>query len=75
MGVRHQSTGEQFLEAQRGLHIPSRVENLKMLSGPTPELVTSGRRLMTLMIESKLLHAAVDIEAVLAPQPLASMVQ
>lgn len=75
MGIRQQTTGEQFLEAQRGLHIPSRVENLKMLGGPTPELVGSGRRLMTLMLEAKLLRAGVDIEGVLAPQPLASMLR
>ena len=38
MGIRQQTTGEQFLEAQQGLHIPSRDENLKMLGGATPEL-------------------------------------
>lgn len=73
MGVRQQTTGEQFLEAQRGLHIPSHAENLKMLGGPTPELVTSGRRLMALMLEANLLRASVDVERVLAPQPLANL--
>ena len=29
MGIRQQTTGEQFLEAQQGLHIPSREENLQ----------------------------------------------
>jgi NitT/TauT family transport system substrate-binding protein len=70
MGIRQQTTGEQFLEAQRGLHIPSREENIKMLSGPAPELATTGRRLMTLMVDAKLLRAKVDIEGVLAPAPL-----
>ena len=62
MGIRQQTTGEQFLEALKGLHIPSREENLKMLGGPTPELAVTGRRLMALMVEAKLLRAGVDIE-------------
>jgi hypothetical protein len=44
-----------------------------MLGGTNPELVASGRRLMDLMVESKLLRAKVDIESVLAPGPLASL--
>jgi NitT/TauT family transport system substrate-binding protein len=70
MGIRQQSTGEQFLEGLRGLHIPSREENLKMLGGATPELAVTGRRLMSLMLESKLLRADFPIETVIAPGPL-----
>jgi NitT/TauT family transport system substrate-binding protein len=73
MGIRQQTTGEQFLEALKGLHIPSRDENLRMLGGPTPELSVSGRRLMTLMVEAKLLRAELDIQSVFAPGPLAEM--
>ena len=73
MGVRQQTSGEQFLEAQRGLHIPSREENLRMLGGAPPELAVTGRRLMTLMLEAKLLRAPTDIERVLAPEPLARL--
>ena len=73
MGIRQQTTGEQFLEAQKGLHVPTREENLKMLGGPTPELAVSGRRLMALMVDAKLLRAGLDIEGVLAPAPLAAM--
>ena len=73
MGIRQQTTGEQFLEAQKGLHVPSRDENLKMLSGKTPELVVAGRRLMTLMVDAKLLRAELDIEGLLAPGPLANL--
>ena len=73
MGIRQQTTGEQFLEALRGLHIPSREENLRMLGGPAPELAVTGRRLMVLMLEAKLLRAGVDIEAILAPGPLADL--
>jgi NitT/TauT family transport system substrate-binding protein len=73
MGIRQQTSGEQFLEAQRGLHVPSRAENLKMLGGDRPELAVTGRRLMNLMIEAKLLRSGVEIERVLAPGPLAGL--
>ena len=70
MGIRQQTSGEQFLAAQRGLHVPSREENLRMLGGPKPELAAAGRRLMGIMLDAKLLRADVDIQSVLAPQPL-----
>ena len=70
MGIRQQTNAEQFLEAQRGLHVPTRDENMAMLGGATPALAASGRRLMTLMLEAKLLRAGVDIESLLAPGPL-----
>jgi NitT/TauT family transport system substrate-binding protein len=73
MGIRQQTSGEQFLEAQQGLHVPSREENLRMLGGATPELVVNGRRLMALMVDAKLLRAGLDIEGVLAPGPLADL--
>jgi len=73
MGIRQQTTGEQFLKALQGLHIPSREENLRMLGGASPELVASGRRLMDLMLEAKLLRTRFDIEGVLAPGPLANL--
>jgi len=73
MGIRQQTTADQFLAAQRGLHIPSREENLRMLGGSPPELVVTGRRLMSLMGDAKLLGSPVDIENVLAPGPLADL--
>jgi NitT/TauT family transport system substrate-binding protein len=73
MGIRQQTTGEQFLKALQGLHIPSRAENLRMLGGDKPELAVAGRRLMELMLEAKLLRASVEIEGLLAPSPLASL--
>jgi NitT/TauT family transport system substrate-binding protein len=73
MGVRQQRSGEQFLEAQKGLHVPSRDENLRMLGGATPELAVTGHRLMDLMLEAKLLRSSLKIETVLAPEPLASL--
>jgi NitT/TauT family transport system substrate-binding protein len=73
MGVRQQTTGAQFLAAQKGLHIPTRDENLQMLAGRTPELATTGRRLMGLMVDAKLLRKEVDIERILAPKPLADL--
>jgi len=73
MGVRQQTSGEQFLEAQKGLHIPSREENLTMLGGPHPALAVAGRRLMGLMLEAKLLRSELAIEELLAPGPLNSL--
>ena len=70
MGIRQQTTGEQFLQAQQGLQIPTRDENIRMLSGTTPGLVATGRRLMTLMVDAKLLRSSLEIESLLAPGPL-----
>jgi len=70
MGIRQQTTGEQFLEAQQGLRVPSREDNLRMLGGAIPELAVTGRRLMALMVDGKLLRTGLDIEGVLAPGPL-----
>ena len=73
MGVRQQTSGEQFLEAQKGLHVPSREENLRMLAGPAPTLAVTGRRLMALMVDAKLLRTPLAIEDVLAPGPLQAL--
>jgi len=73
MGVRQQTSAEQFLEAEKGLSWPSLEQNLRMLGGQAPELVVAGRRLMTLMLEAKLLRAKLDIESLLAPGPLAEV--
>jgi len=73
MGIRQQTTGEQFLEALGGLRIPSRDENLKMLGGSAPELAVTGHKLMDLMLEAKLLQTGLTIETVLAPGPLESV--
>jgi NitT/TauT family transport system substrate-binding protein len=70
MAVREQITAEQFLQALQGLRVPSRADNLKMLAGATPSLVVSGRQLMTLMVEAKLLRSTLEIEGLLAPVPL-----
>jgi NitT/TauT family transport system substrate-binding protein len=73
MGIRQQTSGEQFLEAQKGLHVPSRDENLKMLGGANPGLAVTGRRLKTLMLDAKLLKSDLQIEKLLAPAPLESL--
>ena len=73
MGIRQQTTADQFLQAQKGLRIPTREENLRMLAGSTPELAVTGRRLMALMVDAKLLKGSLEIEGVLAPGPLASL--
>jgi len=73
LGIRQQTTGEQFLKALQGLHIPSREENLKMIGGEKPQLAITGRRLMALMLQAKLLREGLEIEGVLAPGPLANL--
>jgi len=73
MGKRQQISGEQFLAAQKGLHVPTRDENLKMIGSNAPQLATTGGKLMTLMVDGKLLRAPVKIEEVLAPGPLQEM--
>lgn len=75
MGVRQQTGATQFLEALRGLHIPSREENLAMIGGATPALVASGQRLLSLMLEAKLLRASIDIHSLIAPGPLERFAQ
>ena len=70
MAVRQQITGEQFLQALQGLHIPTRAENLTMLAGATPSLVVSGHQLMSLMVDAKLLRNTLEIERLVAPGPL-----
>jgi NitT/TauT family transport system substrate-binding protein len=70
MAVREQITAEQFLQALRGLRFPSRAENQEMLAGATPGLVVSGRQLLALMLEEKLLRGTLEIERLLAPGPL-----
>ena len=73
MGIRQQTSGEQFLETLKGLHIPTRDENLRMLGGDKPELVVTGRRLLSLMMDAKLLTKEPAIEELLAPAPLARL--
>jgi len=73
MGIRQQTSGEQFLETLKGLHIPSRDENLRMLGGAKPELVVTGHRLLSLMLDAKLLTKEPAIEELLAPAPLAGL--
>jgi len=73
MGIRQQTSGEQFAAALGGLRIPSREENLAMIGGAKPELATTGERLMTLMVDAKLLRSNVPIEKVLAPAPMLAM--
>ena len=73
MGIRQQTSGDQFLAALRGLHIPSRAENLKLLGGAAPALAVTGRRLMALMLEARLMREELQIESVLAAEPLANL--
>lgn len=73
MGLRHQSTGEQFAETLKGVRFPSRAENLRMLAGASPAIARTGGNLMALMLEAKLLRSSLKIEELLAPGPLSSL--
>jgi hypothetical protein len=44
-----------------------------MLGGTAPELAVTGRRLLSVMLDAKLLRQGLDIESVLAPGPLAGL--
>jgi len=73
MAVREQTTGDAFSRALQGLRIPSRTDNLKMLAGYSPSLAVSGRHLMNLMVDAKLLDSTLEIDALLAPGPLGNL--
>lgn len=73
MAVREQTTGAEFLRALQGVRIPSRADNLKMLSGASPSLAISARKLMALMVDAKLLRSTLQLEGLLAPGPLQSL--
>lgn len=73
MSQREQVSAEQFLQSLRGMRIPSRSDNLKLLSGPDPALAKTGRGLMQIMLEQRLLKGAADIDALLAPAPLENL--
>ncbi len=73
MGVRQQTSGEQFLQTLKGIRIPSREDNMRMLAGEKPGLATTGSALLALMLDAKLLRAPVKIETLLAPEPLAGL--
>jgi NitT/TauT family transport system substrate-binding protein len=73
MGIRQQASGEQFAAGLAGLHITTRDENIAMIGGASPQLAATGKTLMTLMVDAKLLRSAIPIEKVLAPAPILSM--
>ena len=58
MGIRQQVGQEQFLQGLAQIKLPTRAENLRMLSGSSPELMGTARRLMALMLEANLLRAS-----------------
>jgi NitT/TauT family transport system substrate-binding protein len=72
MGIRSRRAASSS-SALKGLHIPSRDENLKMLGGAAPELALTGRRLMTLMLEAKLLREEAADRKRAGARPLANL--
>ena len=73
MSVRHQTTGAKFLETLNGLRFPAREENMQMLAGASPGLLVTGRRLVAMMREAKLLKGPVEVETLLAPDLLSGL--
>src|SRR5690606_32865005 len=73
MGIRQQVGQEQFLQGLAQIRLPTRADNLRMLSGPAPELNRTAQKLMALMLEANLLRAQVEFETLLAPGPLTSL--
>jgi NitT/TauT family transport system substrate-binding protein len=69
MGKREHITGTQFSESLKGLNILTHAQNLRLLRGPRPLLASSGRRLMQVMLDQRLLKAASDVQAIIAPGP------
>jgi NitT/TauT family transport system substrate-binding protein len=51
----------------RGLQVPAREENLRLLTGQTPAILQPAQNLARAMFDARLLPAAVDAAAALAP--------
>ena len=59
------------LATYNGLKLPSREENLRLLSGPNPPLKQTAARLTKTLLEQKLLHVAPPLRDLLLPAPRA----
>lgn len=60
MAPRTNVTPEQILNAFKGLRQPNLEENQQLLTGSDPSLINGMRRLVTVMVENKLLPKAID---------------
>jgi NitT/TauT family transport system substrate-binding protein len=67
MGSRIKSTGAEYQEMMRGLLVPDRTENKKLLSGGDPALFQSAKRLYEIMLRQKLVENKADIISIIDP--------
>ncbi|WP_017294422.1 ABC transporter substrate-binding protein [Geminocystis herdmanii] len=65
MAKRSQVTPEEFLESLNGLRQPNLQENQDLLSKNDPSLINAMEKLVTIMLDNKLLTNTVDIESLL----------
>lgn len=70
MAKREGVSSAEFLDALRGVRIPDQEENRRLLTGNSPLLVESARKLAASMIEQRLLQKEADISALLDARPL-----
>lgn len=60
MARREGISGPDFEASLKGLHIPDRAENGRLLEGPSPALLPSAERLASVMLQARLLRRPVD---------------
>lgn len=70
MSKRLDLSPEEVLASYDGLRLPDRAENLALLGGANPTLLPTVVRLEKLMVERKLLRAAVAVDGLLTPTVL-----
>ena len=73
MGVRQQIGAEAFLAALKGLRLPSLAENLAMIDGRDATLASTGRKMMAMMLEARLIDEPIALEEVFEPRLLKSL--
>ena len=73
MARREDLSGEEFMAALGGLHIPDRAENLTLLGGRQPVLGQTAPALIKVMVQHGLLPAPLDVAGILAPRLIESL--
>jgi NitT/TauT family transport system substrate-binding protein len=68
MAIRQQINPEQFIESLKLLTIPDRQTNLKLLSKTDRSLLENTQRLLTVMLDKKLLERSIPLEPLLNEQ-------
>lgn len=75
MARREGLTVDEMRVALRGVHLPSREENRKLLSGREPALQPVLQRLAKFMLQTKLLHSPAPVGKLIDPQALSMAAQ